>query len=282
MRIAVAVVLGLLACSLPATADEGGTKVSKVVSALSAQKATDGVVAKSAATSTAKPGTAKAGAAKAKAKDPLRESVRRVLQRPAPRSLSEARRRMASIKVDIDFRGMDAVDAIEFIGRMAGFNVILGPEVQREGLDALPQITLKLRKASLRTVADLVARFTRTKMMLTGGILSFTTPEAARGKPVLRIYAIGELTFVLRNFPGPDMNLRPSGAEFEMEEQTDVENPFSDPERVVDMLKEFVASKTWEDESVSIWADERKLVVRQYPAVQRKIARFLMLLNASR
>ncbi len=280
MRITVAVMLGLLACSLPATADEGGAKVPKVASALSVQKVADGVVAKSAATSTAKAGAAKP--AKAKAKDPLRESVRRVLQRPAPRSLSEARRRMAAIKVDIDFRGMDAADAIEFIGRMAGFNVILGPEVQREGLDALPQITLKLRKASLRTVADLVARFTRTKMMLTGGIVSFTTPEAARGKPVLRIYAIGELTFVLRNFPGPDMNLRPSGAEFEMEEQTDVENPFSDPERVVDMLKEFVASKTWEDESVSIWADERKLVVRQYPEVQRKIARFLMLLNASR
>ena len=119
-------------------------------------------------------------------------------------------------------------------------------------------------------------------MAFEGGILRFTTPEAARGKPVLRIYGIGELTFVLRNFPGPDMNLRPSGAEFEQEEQSDVANPFSDPERVIEMLREFIASESWEDEGVSIWADERKLIVRQYPQVQRKIARFLALLNASR
>jgi len=99
---------------------------------------------------------------------------------------------------------------------------------------------------------------------------------------VLRIYSIGELTAAIRNFPGPDLNLRPSGAEFEEEEETEVENPWADPDKVIEMIKEFVASDTWEDEGVSVWADSRKLVVRQYPEVQRKISRFLALLRASR
>jgi len=267
-KIVPVIMLALLAIAPTAAADESG-----------AAKKTPQKVAASAQA----PKVPSARAAPAvKPADRVEEAVRKVLKRPAPRSLSEAKRRLAAIKVDIDFREMAAADAIEYIGRLAGFNVILGPELQRDGVDALPTITLKLRKASLKTVADLVARFTGTKMALDGGILSFTTPEAARGKPVLRIYGIGELTFVLRNFPGPDMNLRPSGAEFEMEEQTDVENPFADPEKVVEMLKEFVEAKSWEDEGVSIWADERKLVVRQYPHVQRKIARFLALLNATR
>jgi len=263
------VLLALFAVSSSATADEGEAqkKPAKVTASAQAPKAS----------SSATPAKA------AKPADDVHEAVRKLLKRPAPQSLREAKRRLAAIRVDVDFRDMDVTDAVDFIGRVAGFNVIVGPELQKDGgLEDLPKITLKLRKASLKTVADLVARFTGTKMAFNNGIVSFTTPEAARGKPVLKIYGIGEITFVLRNFPGPDMNLRPSGAEFEPEEQSDVENPFSDPERVVDMLKEFVDSETWEDEGVSIWADERKLVVRQYPAVQRKIARFLALLNASR
>ena len=207
---------------------------------------------------------------------------RAVLARPAPRSLSEARRRLAAILVDVDFKDMEMREAVAFIGRIAGFNVIVGPELQRDGLDSLPKITLRLRQASLATVADLVARFSGTEMALADGIVSFTTPEAARGTPVLHIYSIAELTAVLHNFPGPDLNLRPSGAEFEQEEISEVDNPYADPEKVVEMLKEFVAAETWEDKDISISADSSKLIVRQYPAVHRKIARFLAMLRAAR
>jgi len=207
---------------------------------------------------------------------------RAVLAQPAPKSLDEALRRLGAVRVDVDFKEMPFADAVEYVGRIAGFNVIVGPELQRDGLDALPTLTFKLRQASLRTVADLIVRFSGTQLAFEDGILRFTTPAAARGKPVLRIYAIGELTMVLRNFPGPDLNLRPSGAEFEDEEITEVDNPYADPEKVIEMIKEFVASETWEDDDVSIWADSQKLVVRQYPEVQRKIARFLGLLRANR
>jgi len=58
---------------------------------------------------------------------------RAVLAQPAPRSLREARRRLAAIRVDVDFRDMPLTDAVEFIGTLAGFNVIVGPELQKDG-----------------------------------------------------------------------------------------------------------------------------------------------------
>lgn len=219
----------------------------------------------------------------AKAKSAVDATPRKKLRRPAPKSLSEALRRLAHVRVDVDFREMSLSEAVRFIGEVADFNVIVGPELQRDqGEEGLPKITLKLRNATLKQVADLVARFTNTKMAYSGGILSFTTPEAARGKPVLRIYSIGDITAPIRNFPGPDMNLRPSGAEFEPEEESEVENALGDPQNIVDMLQELVETQSWEDEGVSIWSDDRKLVIRQYPQVHRKIARLLSLLRAAR
>ncbi len=261
------IVLSLFMVTAPAVAEDrpAAAAPSKKVAAPRTQRPATGT-----ATATT------AATAKAEAKK------RAVLARPAPRSLAEARRRLDAIRVDVDFKDMKMPEIVAFIGRIAGFNVIVGPELQRDGPDGLPTITLRLRRVSLRQVADLVARFSGTKLALREGILSFTTPEAARGRPTLRIYAIGELTATIHNFPGPGLNLRPSGAEFEQEEITEVENPYSDPEKIIEMLREFVASETWEDDGVSAWADTRKLVVRQYPEVQRKIARFLALLRASR
>ncbi len=204
------------------------------------------------------------------------------LSRPAPRSLDEALRRLGASRVTVDFRDTTLQEVARFVQAVAGFNVIVAPAVQAKAGDGLPRVTLNLRGVTLRQVVDLAARFTETKLRYEGGILEFTTPEAARGKPVLRVYSIADVTLPLRNFPGPDLNLHPSGAEFEDEEESDVENSFGDPQKVIDMIREMTGEGTWEDELVSISADERKLVVRQYPEVHREIARLLALLRASR
>ncbi len=223
-----------------------------------------------------------APAAGVTAKAPAPAAGTPLVQRPAPRSLEEARRRLDAQRVSVDFREMELADVVAFVARVAGFNVIVAPELQRDGLDALPHLTMKLERVSLLQVVDLTLRFTDTALAFDGGILRVTTKAAARGKPVLRIYPIGELTAPLMNFPGPDINLHPSGAEFEDEEVSEVENPFADGDKVAEMVKEYVAADTWDDEGVSIAVLKDKLVVRQYPKVQREIARFLALLRAAR
>jgi hypothetical protein len=205
-----------------------------------------------------------------------------VLARPAPKDLDEALRRLAGLKVNVNFADIAFTDAVEYVHRIAGFNVMVAPVLSAKGLDGIRPITMTLSEVSLRQVAELLAQFSGTKLKFADGILQFTTPEDARGKPVLRIYLIGDVTMRLHNFPGPDLNLRPAKQEFEPEPETDVPNAWSDPQKVVEMIQKTVAEDTWGDKDVSISADENKLIVRQYPEVHKEIARLIALLRAAR
>ena len=55
-----------------------------------------------------------------------------------------------------------------------------------------------------------------------------------------------------------------------------------DPNKVIEMIQKMCSPETWEDKDVSISADANKLVVRQYPSVQKEIMHLLALLRASR
>lgn len=202
--------------------------------------------------------------------------------RPAPKDLDEAMRRLARIRVNVSFKDTTFSEIVDYVRRVAGFNVIVSPVLQNEGLDGIRPLTMALTDVSLKQVVDLVAQASGTKLKCDDGILQFTTVKDARGKPVLRIYAIGDVTMPLRNFPGPDLNLRPAHAEFEEEKESDVESAWSDPQKIVDMIQKLCGEDTWADTDVSISADQNKLIVRQYPEVQRQIARLIMLLRAAR
>lgn len=201
---------------------------------------------------------------------------------PAPATLEAALLRLSRSRVDVDLREATLADAADFLARVARMNVILSPALRAKGADALPRIDLRLTKVTLRQFAELLAKTTDTKLVLRDGILQFTTPEDARGKPVLRIHVLADLTLRIRNFPGPDIHLHPSGVEFEDEKESEVESAFDDPEEIVETVRKLTGEGTWDDEDVSISADERKLVVRQYPEVQREIARLLALLRAAK
>lgn len=234
-----------------------------------------------------KPAATKKPAAAATTKKPAvattsKPKKRVRIRRAAPRSLSEAYRRMARIRVNLEFKEATLTQIAEYVGAVADFNVIVAPALQAKGLDEVGTVTFKLKQVTLKQVVTLTAQMTGTSIKLENGILQFTTKKDARGKPVLRIYSIAVLTAPIRNFPGPDLNLRPAGSEWEREEITEVENSFSDPERVAEMVRELVEPASWEDEKVSIATLNNKLVVRTYKNVHRKIAALLAKLRASR
>ena len=135
----------------------------------------------------AKPATAKAAAEKAaKDKKPAEApaAVPASLVRPAPRSLDEALRRLANVRVSVKFSDTPFVDVVEYIRRVAGFNVIVSPILQNKGLDAIRPITMTLNDVSLRQLTELVGQFSSTKFKLSDGVLQFTTPQDARGNPI--------------------------------------------------------------------------------------------------
>ena len=204
------------------------------------------------------------------------------LARPAPRDLDDAMRRLAHVKVSVAFQETTLQDAIDYIRRVAGFNVIVSPVLQAKGVDDIKPLSFTLANVSLKQLAELIAQFTGTKFKFDSGVLQFTTPQDARGRPVLRIISVADLTMPLHNFPGPDLDLRPSNAEFTPEPESDVQSAWSDPQKIVEMIQKLCGEGTWDDKDVSISADANKLIVRQYPEVQREIARLIGLLRASR
>ena len=201
---------------------------------------------------------------------------------PAPQSLDAALLRLGRVRVDVDFRDAGFDDAVDFLARVARMNVILSPAYQAKAAGGLPRIDLKLTRVTLRQFAEILAKQTGTRLVVRDGILQFTTPEDARGKPVLRIHPLADLTMKIRNFPGPDINLHLASVEFEDEKESDVEGAFDDPEEIVETVKKMTGEGTWDDEDVSISADQNKLVVKQYPEVQKEIARLLALLRSAK
>jgi len=222
-----------------------------------------------------------AASADAKAKKPA-VSTPIPLVRPAPKDLDEAMRRLAATRVSVAFKDVKLQEAVDYVRRVAGFNVMVSPVLQLKGVEGVAPITMTLTDVSLRQLAELIAQFTGTKFKYADSVLQFTTPEDARGKPVLRIIAIGDLTMKLHNFPAPEMDLRPAKMEFVPEPETDVENAWSDPQKVIEMIQKMCSPESWADKDVSISADENKLIVKQYPEVHREIARLIGLLRASR
>lgn len=204
------------------------------------------------------------------------------IERTSPKSLDDALARLGRLRCDIDFREMSLEDAVDFVSKVGRMNAIVSPALRVKGLDGIPKVTLKLKDVSLRQVAELVAKFSGTKLAVRDGVLLFTTPEEARGEPVLQIYTLSDLTFKLRNFPGPDIRIHLKGAEFEPEKESDVASPFDDPETVIALIKKMTGDGTWDDGDVSISGDERRLVVRQYPAVHKEIRRLLAVLRSAK
>lgn len=231
--------------------------------------------------------TAKPKAAAADAKKPAQPAkpaiTSAVVRLESPRTLEDALRILARRRVDVAFDDAPMHDVVEFIARIGRVNAIVSPAFQVKSGSALPAVTLKLRDVSLRQFAELVAKTTGSKLALKDGILQFTTPEDARGEPVLKIYPIQEITFRIRHFPGPDLMLHTGGeSQFVQEEESEAESPFDDPQTVVDLIRKTTGEGTWDDEKVSIAADTRKLVVKQYPEVQKEIARLLAVLRAAK
>lgn len=275
LAIASALASGAAADETKPPADGGGTPAKDV-----SKDATKGAAP---AKDAAKPATDSAAPAPAKRDAAARAEAPALAARaPEPRSLDEALRMLQRRRCDVDFKDLPLDDVAAFVARLSRLNVIVSPELQRASAGALPAITIKLRDVTLRQFAEIVAKSTGSKLMLRDGILQFTTPADARGRPSLRVFSIADVTFRIRNFPGPDIQLHTGDEQFVQEEESDQATPFDDPQTIVDLIRKFTGEGTWDDDAVSISADAGKLVVKQYPEVLKEIARFLAVLRAAK
>ncbi|MCG3133492.1 MAG: hypothetical protein HMLKMBBP_00666 [Planctomycetes bacterium] len=265
----------VLICAGSARADEPASGTPKRTGGGSSE--TSGTKPSGAKPSGAKPSDAKPSDADT---SPVRTEPTAFAATAAPKDVDEALRRLARVKASCDFKDVSLAEVAEFVGKVSRQNVIVSPLLAAKGDGATPKVTFRLTAVTMRQVAEVAAKMTGTRLAVRDGVLQFTTPEDARGEPVLRIYDLGDLTHRLRNVPGPDIRLHLASAEWKDEEESDVENAFSDAEKVVETLKKMTGDGTWDDEKVDIRTfGERRIVVRQYPEVHKEIVRLLAMLR---
>jgi hypothetical protein len=204
-------------------------------------------------------------------------------------SPTELRRMLLTLEetvVTVDFKQKPLPEVLRFFSDFTGVNLVVSPRLFDERDEVELEVTLSLRKVSVKTALGIILDLKQLGLVYRYGVLMVTTPQDARGKPVLRIYSIADLTVPIRDFPAPDLMLRPAGTEdfgniFTREEEG-AEHAFADPETILDLVSENTGKDTWEDEGVRISVTSRHLIVRTYPSVHREIANLLNLLRAFR
>jgi hypothetical protein len=187
-------------------------------------------------------------------------------------------------RISVKFESASLDDVVKYVRAAAGINIVVQKhKITKAGGDAdAIEISMKVRNVTIMDFLKLAILPNELGMATKGNILLITSKQAARGKPVLRLYSIAHLLVQIRDFPAPDINVYPTGFDPPEAPEIEVHQAMESGEEVAEMLRNFVGADTWDDEGVVLHVNQKKLFIRQYPHVHRKIGRFLLQLNALR
>lgn len=210
------------------------------------------------------------------ATSPARTASAGVLERRANELLAGlASKRLGHVK----FENADLETILTQLRASTGWNFVLKRHVLlKAGIDLdTIRSNLDLDDVSVGVVLLLVLEPHGLVAKVEDNVVFVTTKADALGPPVFALYDVRHLTWQKTDFHGPDIDLRPSGY-VESEDrplyggETPVtDDPFLDPQHVVDLVKEMVDG-TWDAEGWSITATKVFLAVKAPRAIQRRVA----------
>ena len=190
-----------------------------------------------------------------------------------------ATRRLSNVKFD----DTKLEGVLTYLRVATGWNFVLKrAPIAKEGID-LDTVTAKfaLDDVSVATVLELVLEPCKLVAVVRDNIIYVTTKADALGKPVLVLYPITQLTWQKTDFRGPDLDLHPSGyvVPDAVEPESPVEDdPFLDPQHIVDLVKEMVDT-TWDADGWSITATKQHLIVKAPRSIQRQVAKVIAVME---
>ncbi len=187
----------------------------------------------------------------------------------------EVRNRLAAARTTISFTDATLDEAVEYLGRVSGTNIVVMNEAREGRSDDELAITLKLDSAeSVDKILELIAQFKGLAWTVENGIAQITTPEAARGKSIVQMYDIKDLATPIANFPGDEINLDPQG-EHEVEEE--VPEPVAEftGDAIKDLIEQNVDKTVWEEGGSIDLLEPGTLVVKAPATTHAKIQSLL-------
>ena len=189
--------------------------------------------------------------------------------------------KLTTRKITVKLEKRSLTDFLKFVRVAADINIVVDkPALLKEDIDPdAIEIDLELRNVKVIDALKIALQPLNLALKVKGNVLLITTKKAARGKPVLVIYSVATLLFPIRDFPAPDMNLRPSGYEPPEPEEAEVHQAIESADELAELVRQFAGQETWENEGIQITVFRRHLFIRQYPDVHRQISRLLQQLQ---
>lgn len=190
---------------------------------------------------------------------------------------AEARRRLESRRISVDFRDATLGQAIDCLREATGLNFALGPRAAEK---AGEKVTLKVRDLSARAVLRHLLRPHDLAAVWKEGTLLITDRAETGSAVVLRLYDVRAHLVRVQDFAGPKMELASRDAANPVGVTVDLDPgpkaPPVDEDLLVELVKEATGRGAWEENpQASIRLAHGLLGVSQTPAVHREIDRFL-------
>ncbi len=195
------------------------------------------------------------------------------------------KQQLDSKKIDLDFDETSFADAIDYIKSRASINIVIDPKVA-DDCEEEP-ITLALKNMTLGNALKIMLDFVDLTYTFRHGVLWITSEEEAwRGRTILHIYDVRDLTMKIKNFPGIRIRLRGDdgggGGGPVWDEEDDVVEPTTADE-LQDIIPEICNRDSWDNNpEASIMTVMGMLIIRQTPEVHREITQLLNQLRANR
>jgi len=187
----------------------------------------------------------------------------------------EVRNRLAAARTTVNFGDTSIDDAVEYLGRISGTNIVVLPDAREGRSDDELSIALKLDSAeSVDKILDLITTFRGLAWNVSDGVVQITTPEAARGESVVQLYDVKDLATPINNFPGEEVNLDPTGEAFFDEEVREPVAPFL-LDSITELIEQNVDTVVWEEGGSIEGLEPGTLVVKAPPATHKKIQNLL-------
>jgi len=177
-----------------------------------------------------------------------------------------------------DGEGAPLEEVASYLQNVTGINFVLSSKVRDELDEAEKSIQLDLPERSVRQLLDIITEVRENlRYKVEDGVVKFVTKEELVGGQVLRMYEVRDLIRPVRDFPGREINLQPSGGVPESDEEV-VEREFLviTDDSLDTLIRDNVAAESWDaDPANSLRISNGTMVVNQTPEVHEKIQKLL-------
>ncbi len=194
--------------------------------------------------------------------------------------------RLKLTKISQNYEDNTLTEVLADLSQRTGVAIVFDPKAKDSVDPDEIMITMPLMNISAYNILQMIADENDLKLMFRYGIAWLTTPEFYyKGRNVLKIYDVRDITVKIQNFPGFSIRLRGNdtgdnqGPEWVPDEPVE---PVT-VESLEDIIPEFTGGGDWSvNAGASIQQLAGMLIIRQVPEVHLEIMRLLAQIRANR